>query len=171
MNLFVLDKDPELAATMLDDKRIGTALRECCQMMSVAALNWSETGVEFGPGLACKPTHQHHPVTLWVSATRANYLWTLHYANALWNEHHVRYGTWHTSGERLEYLRTFRRCLTGGSLLPFQNSARHQGLGLDFTHLPVPISYQQYLMERWKTDARPAKFTNRQWPEFAKQCV
>lgn len=169
MNLFVLDTDPDIAATMLDDKRVGTALRECCQMMSVAALRWSETGVEYGPGLACRPSHQHHPVTVWVGATRANYLWTWYHANALWNEHRVRYGTWHASGDRLAYLKNFVICLPAGSLLPFQNSARHEGLGLDFTNLPVPISYQRYLCERWKTDKRPPRYTNREWPTWAQE--
>lgn len=49
MNLFVLDEDPVVAAAGLDDKRIGSALREANQMMSTAILRFGE-GVETGVG-------------------------------------------------------------------------------------------------------------------------
>ncbi len=38
MNLFVFDEDPVVSAAGLDDKRIGSALREANQMMSTAVL-------------------------------------------------------------------------------------------------------------------------------------
>ena len=166
MNLFVLDTDPDLAVQGLDDKRLGSALREACQMMSVAAQRWSRTPVEVGAGAAYRPSHQGHPVTLWVGATVSNFNWTLRYGWAMSNEWQHRYGTWHSAADRLPYLATFVSCLPAGPLLPFQNSARHGGLGLDFSHLPVPESYRVYLQERWKTDKRPPTFRNREWPKW-----
>lgn len=167
MNLFVLDTDPRVAATMLDDKRVGAALREANQMMSTALVQSGVEGAEFGAGRLCKPTHQHHPVTLWVGLTQSNFNWCLTYAYALIKEWGVRYGTHHSSGDRTPYIGTFLYCIPEGPLLPFQNSARHDGFGLNFTHLPVPESYQQYLMERWKTDKRAATYTNREWPVWS----
>lgn len=167
MNLFVTNTDPALAARGLDDKRIGTALRECNQLMSTALVQSGVEGAEFGPGLLCQPTHQHHPVTLWVGQSRGNFAWCLAHAYALIEEWGVRYGSHHASGDRTPYIGRFKTCIPDGPLLPFQNSARHDGLGLDFTHLPVPESYQAYLQERWLTDKRPPTYTNREWPTWA----
>lgn len=166
MNLFVLDMDPALSARGLDDKRIGSALREANQMMSVAVLRAAPEAAEVGPGLLCRPTHQAHPVTLWVGATRGNFTWTLAYAYALIEEWTLRYGTQHGSGDRTPYIGRFKSCIPDGPLLSFQNSARHDGLGLDFTHLPVPDSYRAYLQERWKTDKRPPNYSNQEWPRW-----
>lgn len=168
MNLFVLDEDPVVAAAGLDDKRIGSALREANQMMSTAILRFGE-GVETGVGLATLPSHEHHPVTLWVAQTSGNFAWCLAYARALVEEWGIRYGTHHSSADRVPYIATFSSCLPAGPLLPFQNSARHEGLGVDFTHLPVPESYRAYLQERWKTDKRAPTYSNRGWPEWAQR--
>lgn len=165
MNLFVLDTDPKIAARFLDDKRLGSALMEACMMLSVAVRGQGETG----PGLLCRPTHQWHPVTLWVGATVSNWQWCLQYACAVNAEFTFRYGTRHSAGERLTYISTFASCLLPGPLLPFQNSARHAGLGLDFSHLRAPESYREYLQERWKTDKRPPTFKNREWPEWCQR--
>lgn len=165
MNIFVLDTDPDIAATMLDDKRLGSALMEACTMLSVAVEGHGETGV----GLLCRPTHRNHPVTLWVGATVSNWRWTLRYAYAVANEWQHRYGTTHGASERLPYITTMEDCLPAGDLLPFQNSARHGGFGLDFSHLPVPEAYRVYLRERWKTDKRPPTFRERGWPTWAQR--
>lgn len=167
MNLFVFDEDPAVSAAGLDDKRIGSALREANQMMSTALIQSGVEGAEVGPGLLCRPSHERHPVTLWVGQTAGNFAWCYAYACALIEEWQLRYGTAHGSGDRTPYIWTFRTCIPDGPLLPFQNSARHDGLGLDFTHLPVPESYQAYLQERWLTDKRPPTYTNREWPTWA----
>ena len=166
MNLFVLDNDPVKAAAGLDDKRIGSALREANQMMSTALVQSGVEGASFGPGLLCLPTHDMHPVTLWVGRTSGNFTWTYAYACALIQEWQIRYGTWHSSGNRTPYIWTFRNCIPEGHLLSFQNNAKHEGLGLDFSHLPVPESYRAYLQERWKTDKRTTTYTNREWPRW-----
>lgn len=164
MNLFVLDPDPVKAAAGLDDKRLGSALMEATMMLSVPL----QSVGEIGAGMLCRPSHQHHPVTLWVGATRANWRWTLQYAQAVRHEWFLRYGSIHAAGLRVCYLATMEDCLLAGPLLPFQNSARNAGLDLDFSWLPAPESYREYLMERWKTDKRPPSYTNRGWPEWAR---
>jgi len=164
MNLFVLDENPTLAAQYLDDKRIGSALREVNQMMSVALHQNAIEGMEVGPGLLCRPSHQQHPVTLWVGQTRGNFIWALAYAYACIEEWQVRYGTVHGSGLRTPYIGTYIACIPDGPLLPFQNSAKNVGLDMDFSDLEVPVSYREYLKERWLTDKRPALYTNRGYP-------
>lgn len=165
MNLFVLDEDPKLAAAGLDDKRLGSALMEACTMLSVALRDHGEAG----PGQLCRPTHANHPVTLWVGQNQSTFAWTLRYAHAVAREYRRRYHKDHAAAERLPYIAGFVSCLPAGPMLPFQNSARHGGFGLDFTHLPVPESYREYLQERWKTDKRPPAYTNREWPKWAQR--
>lgn len=172
MNLFVTHVDPVKAATHLDDKRIGSALREACQMMSLAikyhSINFDES-LHCGEGKVTKGmSHLNHPVSLWVRSTLANWNWTWDYASALIKEYELRYGKTHGASPRVEYLTPFRTCLPVGGLLSFQNSAKNDGLGLDFTHLPVPKSYRQYLIARWETDKRAVTFQNRGAPEWSR---
>ena len=165
MNIFALHSDPVTCAQGLDDKRLGSALMEATMMLSVPLQSVGEVG----PGMLCRPSHQHHPVTLWVGATRSNWLWTVQYVQALRHEWFLAYGTLHAAGERVPYIAAMEDCLPAGDLLPFQNSARHGGFGLDFSHLPVPEACRVYLMERWKTDKRPPTFRERGWPTWAQR--
>jgi len=165
VNLFVLDKNPKEAAQMLDDKRLGSALMEATMMLSVPCQSVGETGV----GLLCRPSHSRHPVTLWVGATRANWQWTLSYAHYVAREYTFRYDKIHAASNRLGYIGSFGDCLPDGPMLPFQNSARNAGLDLDFSHLPIPFSYQIYLMERWKTDKRAPTYRRRGFPSWVGQ--
>ena len=168
MNLFVLDRDPVLAAQGLDDKRVGKLLMEACQMLSSGALRWSRDRVEVGPGLACRASYQGHPVTLWVGATRSNWAWALAHARGLAAEYSLRFGRAHASEDRLPYIATLLTCIPEGPLLPFQNSARNLGAGVDFSHIEdVVEAYRQYIQERWLTDNRAVTFRNRGWPEWA----
>jgi hypothetical protein len=168
MNLFILDENPRLAAAGLDDKRIGKALMECTQMMSVAVEKHGDPNdLQYGPEMLCRPTHQTNPVTLWVGETYENFMWTLNYADALRSEYTLRFGSQHASGYRLPYLGGYRDCLPAGGLLPFVNQAKNRSLGLDFSYLIVPLSYRQYLMSRWVTDKRRPEYTVRGWPEWA----
>lgn len=172
MNLFVTNVSPFVAATHLDDKRLGSALREACQMMSAAVKVHDDNFDEFehcGEGKVCRGMgYQHHPVSLWVMSSRSRWGWTWQYAKSVSREYELRYGKSHGAAPRVRYLRQFRDCLPTGPLLPFQNSARNEGLGLDFTHLPVPVSYQEYLMARWPEDKRAVTFTNRGAPIWSR---
>ena len=173
MNLFVTSEDPWQCARNLDDKRVGKMLMEANQMMSLAVkIHWPdddgsyvfyETSTELTSGWS----HLNHPVSVWVRATRSNFLWTLQHGRALAAEFEHRFGHAHGSAARLQYLETCEDCLPAGDVLPFQNSARHDGLGLDFTYLPVPYSYREYLKHRWQTDKRAVTFTNRGAPAWS----
>lgn len=172
MNLFVTSLDPEECARNLDDKRVGKMLMECNQMMSLAIkTHWPdndgshvfwETSTELTSGWS----HLNHPVSQWVRATRSNFHWTLCHARALAAEVEHRFGRSHGSALRLPYLATCEDCLLAGDMLPFQNSARHQGLGLDFSHLEVTMAYRSYLSYRWMTDKRAVTFTGRDVPSW-----
>lgn len=168
MNLFVTNQCPVKSAHMLDDKRVGKLLMEANQMMSLAIKTHDPFGDwECGPGLLTNgQSHLNHPVSVWVRANISNFEWCLAHAYALFEEHQVRYGTEHASGYRTPYIASKKGCLPQGDLLPFQNSARHDGLGIDYSHLPVPHSYQEYLNERWDTDTKLPTWNNRGEPAW-----
>ena len=160
MNLFVPSPCPEQSARGLDDKRVGKLLMEACQMMSLAVRS---TGGDY-PFLTNGVAYMNHPVSIWVRASQDNYDWTWEHAIWLREEYESAYGRIHASAERLPGLRSVRRCLPAGPLLPFQNSARNGQF--DFTYLPVPKSYRHYLLSRWRHDKRPVTFNNREIPSW-----
>jgi hypothetical protein len=174
VNLFVTSLDPEECARNLDDKRVGKMLMEANQMMSLAVKShWpdndgSHVFYEMPDELTSGWSHLNHPVSRWVRETRSNYIWTLTHAKALASEFKHRYGRDHGSSIRINFLAAHCFCLPAGDMLPFQNSARHQGLGLDFSDLEVPYSYREYLNCRWITDKRAVTFTNRNMPKWSR---
>lgn len=84
MNIFVLDSCPVLAAKMQCDKHIVKMALETAQLLST---------VSGGP---YKPTHQHHPCTLWLMQGKENYKWLVKHGIALCEEYEQRYGKRHS---------------------------------------------------------------------------
>ena len=170
MNLFVTDDCPVLSAQALDDKRVGKLLMEANQMMSLAIKlhdpDCNEFWIEGFARLTKGYPHRNHPVSIWVRSNRTTFDWCLQHAEALDAEYTHRCGRQHDSGLRLPYIRTFRHCLPDGPLLPFQNSARNAGKGIDYSHLSVIQAYRLYLAHRWDTDTLPVAWTNRGEPAW-----
>lgn len=169
MNLFVTDPGPAVCAAALDDKRVVNQLRETAQMLCTALHQWGCTH----PALM-REAHKHHPVTKWVGASVGNFAWTLDHFWALAEEKLRR---WPNNPQHKNF--TELSPLLGalalehsegipGARMAFQNSARNQTLGLDFSSVrDVPEAYRLYMAERWKTDARPPRWTNTTPPAWA----
>lgn len=171
MNLFVTSECPRESAIALDDKRVGKLLMEANQMLSLAVkihhenLDWFE---HVGPGkISDGFAHKNHPVSMWVRKTRENFRWCMEHAYHLADEFKLRFGKKHGSASRTPYIANFVDCIPDGPLMPFQNSARNNSLRVDFSHLPVPLSYREYLLARWPGDTYAPKWTNRGAPEWA----
>ncbi len=92
MNIFVLDKNPEIAATMHCDVHCNSQLRESVQILSTVTI---KQGFE----ARYEATHRNHPCVIWAGASSTNYSWLVKLALALRKEWHYRYGRWHGSGE------------------------------------------------------------------------
>lgn len=100
MNIFVLDKDPIIAAKMQCDKHVVKMIIECAQMLSAAVdVNYKfhlrinseiKPSVQLGlPGYP--PAHIKHPCTMWVIESLGNYRWLLKHMRALCLEYSNRY--------------------------------------------------------------------------------
>lgn len=84
MNIFVLHKDPKIAARMHCDKHVVKMILESAQMMC---------SVMHGMGHIppYKMTHANHPCTLWVSRSGQNYQWLYRLMEALNLEYRIRF--------------------------------------------------------------------------------
>lgn len=79
MNIFILDRDPAVAARYHCDKHVSKMILESAQMLST---------VLGGP---YKKTHQNHPCTVWVRESWQNAAWLMELAYHLNWEWRRRY--------------------------------------------------------------------------------
>ena len=90
MNIFVLDKNPIHAATVLCDKHIVKMIVESAQMLCNV---FPQELVPY------KRTHYNHPCSKWVRKSRENFFWLFVYSLTLCNEYSIRYNKTHKSRE------------------------------------------------------------------------
>ena len=94
MNIFVIDKDPVIAAQNLCDKHVVKMIIESAQMLCAP----------FEKGEApYKRSHYNHPCTKWVRESQANYEWLLTHAYALCDEYSSRYNKIHKSLKTIDW--------------------------------------------------------------------
>lgn len=155
MNIFVTDPCPRQCAKYLDDKRVIKLISESVQML-VTALR--ANGVDQSE-LPCKPSHQQHPVNIWVRSSRSNYNWLLEHTKALLAEKLKRYpdNKQHVYATAIPVLEKYAAVLGDIGLTKFANCAANKMLGIDYKHVSdVHTAYQMYLSDRWEHDAKPA---------------
>ena len=116
MNIFVLDKDPVIAAQMQCDKHVVKMIIESAQMLSTAH-RMLDGIVQIGPSksgkrmvkhyrlfddpemdqILYKAVHFHHPCTVWTMESAENYKWHWQHFDALLEEYTHRYGKIHAT--------------------------------------------------------------------------
>ncbi len=92
MNVFVLDRDPIVAARMQCNKHVVKMVLETAQMLCA---NFPEGSAPY------KRSHYNHPCTIWARTSKANFRWLVIHGMALANEYTNRYGKVHKSQEVL----------------------------------------------------------------------
>lgn len=97
MNIFYLDKNPQIAAQMQVDRHVVKMTLESAQLLCTAhqLLNAYKD-----PALY-KIAHAHHPCSKWVCASLDNYEWLYWHFIALADEYTFRYGKKHLSDIKL----------------------------------------------------------------------
>lgn len=149
MNLFVTDKCPVKSAAHLDNKRVVKMAVETAQLLS-SALSY------YGAKAPYRPTHMGHPVTRWVRATRANYMWTVEHLSALTAAYRLRFGRPHKCESLLPLFIRELWAIPDGPLTSFINCTG------DYRHVSdVHLAYQLYLNDKWETDETPPKWEAR----------
>jgi len=132
MNIFVIDKDPIKAATMLCDKHVVKMIVETAQMLcTVARTNGHE--------LRYKSTHGKHPCTLWAGKSNQNWDWLVTHGLSMCEEYTRRYGRRHKTQDVLESARSLKINLPLIGLTPFAQAMPTQYKNVD----PV-LAYRNY---------------------------
>jgi hypothetical protein len=91
MNIFVVDSDPEIAATNLCDKHVVKMIVEGCQMLSTIHRMGASHIVFAGQVDLYKMAFENHPCTIWARETTANYMWLARHTLELCMQYELRY--------------------------------------------------------------------------------
>lgn len=151
MNLFILDKDPMVAASYYCDKHVCKIILEACQMMGIA--HWIHNP-SILPNNVRKfrwiknKTYQYHPVSRWVRRSKENYRWTADHAKELFNQYYIRYGKIHSWDEYINWFSYNIPDVPSIGLTEFQQSVAH-----DCYHKNAVEAYRLYYI-RHKSFAR-----------------
>lgn len=86
MNIFVLDENPEIAATYMCDKHVVKMVTETAQILCTAISSLDST-----IAVPYRPTHRKHPAVLWTAKSRENIEWLIAHGTALNTEYMYRY--------------------------------------------------------------------------------
>ena len=120
MNIFRLSDCPKKAAQLQCNEHVIKMTLESAQMLSSAhrILDGSEIIVlkngrknrqwvhpdKHLDNVLYKGTHVNHPSSVWVRASKVNYMWLYHHFEALAKEFTFRYGKTHLSYEKLNHI-------------------------------------------------------------------
>jgi len=95
MNIFVLHRDPVVAAQMQCDRHVVKMVLESAQMLSTAVN-------VLGGEARYKTAHVNHPCSIWARETLGNFIWLYDHGMALAKEYTERYGKRHKSEEVIQ---------------------------------------------------------------------
>ncbi|AEC53180.1 hypothetical cyanophage protein [Synechococcus phage S-CRM01] len=106
MNIFVVDKDPIIAAQLLPDKHVVKMPLETCQMVSVVYSHWywniGEIYKKDGNPYSTKTgAFRNHPCTVWAAKSKENMAWLLGHGLSLCHEYIWRYEKIHACHDTL----------------------------------------------------------------------
>ena len=154
MNIFVLDKDPRIAAQYHNDRHVVKMILETAQILSTI-------NHKYGVEAPYKATHHNHPCVLWAEQSTANYEWLVTLGFALCNEYTHRYNKIHKSVEALVATAFPPEDLPVGELTPFA-----QAMPDDCKDIDAVVAYRKYYNQHkqdlasWKNRPTPAWVTH-----------
>ena len=130
MNIFVLDKNPHVAAMYACDKHVVKMILESAQMLC---------SVHPEGTAPYKRGFYNHPCTKWVRASSENYDWLIEHARALCTEYTRRYGKVHKSEQVIDWCDANRPELPDVGLTPFA-----QAMPEDYKNEDAVEAYRTY---------------------------
>ena len=147
MNIFVLDKNPKIAAQMACDKHVVKMILESAQMLCTVAHNNNFNA-------PYKAAFKNHPCTLWTGKTKQNWSWLVDHALELCAEYTRRYGKEHKSQKHIEWCNSLPIELSNEGLLPFA-----QAMPVQYKNDCAVTAYRAYYhgekarFAKWKNGA------------------
>ena len=122
MNIFVLNKDPKIAAQDHCDKHCVKMVLELYQQLGSAARRHGATDPQMPLTQSGKPLkggYHNHPCTRWCGDSRSNFDWAAKHAIALAEEYTYRYGKQHACEKGIRHLAKMRDMIPEGRLTRF----------------------------------------------------
>lgn len=98
MNIFVLDLDPNKAATYMCDKHVVKMILESAQMLCTTLHEFGETN-----DIPYRSSFRNHPCTIWTRSSASNFDWLCRHAKALCSEYTLRYDKIHKTETVIDY--------------------------------------------------------------------
>ena len=153
MNIFYLDKNPDLSAQLHCDKHVVKMILEYAQMLSTAHRVLDDSQDVY------KIAHKNHPCTIWVRENKSNYKWLSMMWFFLCKEYTHRYGKTHkTETKLLTRLLQAPKNISDGTM-----SQPPQCMPEDVkTDCPI-VAYKNYYI---KYKSHFAKWTKREIPKW-----
>ena len=182
MNIFHLDKDPNVAAQMMCDKHVVKMVVEYGQLLSTAHrvldgdlyLDKTKNGRNIKrwrlkptaqEELLYKASHVNHPSNIWTRETEENYRWLFKHFQATVKEYEKRYGRVHATYDKLGGYLWFapHNINRFGRLTKFAQAMP------EYCKREDPVeAYRYYYINEKKSFA---KWTNRDMPWWYQQAV
>lgn len=182
MNIFYIDKDPQICAEQMVDKHVVKMILETAQLLSTAhriidGIEYVEKKYVNGSlppryrnvkrwslddsrdNVLYQATHINHPSAVWCRATNNNYNWLYCHFVALLKEYTYRYGKVHKCASMSNILRFTPQFIPSGYLTPVTPAMAPEYL---ISNDSV-TNYRNYY-KRGKTHLH--KWTKRQPPEW-----
>ena len=181
MNIFILDKNPIIAAQLQCDKHVVKMIVESAQMLSTAhrmldgyvekrpsksgkrIINyWVHPNKNYEATLY-KAVHHGHPCTIWTMESSDNYNWHYIHWTSLCKEYQYRYNKKHSTQSLLEEILSHTpKNILKINQTPFALAMKHEPQCI-YPDDPVR-SYQEYYQT--KQDRFRMNWTKRQIPEW-----
>jgi len=114
LNIFILDRNPKIAATMLCDKHVVKMIIETAQILCTVARFRGYMGAPY------KSTHKNHPCTKWTAESGANWDWLVEHGLEMCTEYTKRYGKTHKTQEVIEWCKNIPTKPEGNKMTPFK---------------------------------------------------
>lgn len=157
MNIFFTSTDPVECARSLDDKRLVKMPVESVQMLSSAIYRHGGVPVY-------RVAWTKHPCTIWSGDSRENFEWHLELLKAMNDEFSYRYGKDHGS-----FLAGYRALKDQAILVPEIARSRFVNCSLFKEEPDVIKAYRMTMIQKWKNDKRPPRWTNRDMPQWVSE--
>jgi len=151
MNIFVLDKDPEIAAQMHCDKHVVKMILETAQLLSTAV---RLTGGSYG----YKATHKNHPSSIWTRKTKGNFYWLQQLGVSLLTEYTFRYDKRHKSTPII-------LCASADTIPDGELTTFAQAMPDEFKHESAVQAYRNYYIG---AKQKMLTYTRREPPDWLK---
>ena len=172
MNIFVLHRNPVIAAQSVCDVHASKMTLEATQMLASAAIRHGAQPNELpltDKGKPYKGGYHKHPCTVWAGDTRANYEWLCWHAIALSQEFYQRYGKAHSCAPKIIQLCGLMDKIPEGELTPFARAIKKETYPdlLDTEVFPnTVIAYRVFYMldkrrfATWNHGTKPPSWWN-----------